>query len=179
MGRANKVFIAASLDGCIADRNDGLAWLNSVPNPDNIDMGYADFMEDIDAIIMGRITFETVCNFDVDWPYNKPVFVLSRSLKQLNHEYQDKAELMGGSPENILNVIYKRGYKVLYIDGGSTIQNFLKEDLIDELIITTIPILLGGGSRLFSDLPEELEFELVDSNVYLNQVVQNHYKRKR
>lgn len=72
MERKNKVFIAASLDGYIADKNGGLEWLNSISNPDNIDMGYAHFMNDIDAIVMGRVTFETVCDFDVDWPYNKP-----------------------------------------------------------------------------------------------------------
>ncbi|MDA3818024.1 MAG: dihydrofolate reductase family protein [Prolixibacteraceae bacterium] len=179
MERKNKVFIAASLDGYIADKNGGLEWLNSISNPDNIDMGYAHFMNDIDAIVMGRVTFETVCDFDVDWPYNKPVFVLSRTLKKVKEEYKSKAELMSGSPEEILDVVNQRGFYNLYVDGGRTIQNFLKKDLIDELIITTIPILLGGGSRLFSDLPEELEFELVDSEVFLNQIVQNHYKRKR
>jgi dihydrofolate reductase len=67
----------------------------------------------------------------------------------------------------------------LYIDGGTTIQGFLKEDLIDELIITVIPILLGGGFPLFSELPKEMEFELIQSKVFLKDLIQSHFRRKR
>ena len=91
---ANRVFIATSLDGFTSDRDGALDWLHSVPNPDNLDFGYAAFMEQIDAIVMGRKTFETVCGFDCDWPYTKPVFVLSRSLTSLPEGYEGKAELI-------------------------------------------------------------------------------------
>ena len=80
MARSNKVFIATSLDGHIADKNGEIDWLHAIPNPDNIDMGYQDFITQIDAIVMGRNTFETVCNFDMDWPYEMPVFVLSNTV---------------------------------------------------------------------------------------------------
>ncbi len=175
----NIVFIAISLDGYISDKNGGLDWLQSVPNPENNDMGYANFIERIDAIVMGRNTFETVCNFDIDWPYERPVFVLSTTLNTIQEKYKEKAELINGSPADILYELNQRGYYRLYIDGGTTIQSFLKEDLIDELIITTIPILLGGGSRLFADLPKELKFELIGTEVLLNKIIQSHYKRKR
>ncbi|MFH2031363.1 MAG: dihydrofolate reductase family protein [Bacteroidota bacterium] len=173
------VFIATSLDGYIANKNGGLDWLHSIPNPNHIDMGYESFIKHIDALVMGRTTFETVCNFDIDWPYSKPVFVLSRTLEAIPEKYEDKAELVKDSLTNILKEINQRGYSRLYIDGGATIQSFLKEDLIDELIITTIPILLGGGALLFSELPEELEFKHVESKVFLDEIVQNHYQRKR
>lgn len=75
MNKKNSVFIATSLDGFIADKNGGIDWLHSLPNPDNDDMGYGAFMTQIDALIMSRKTFETVCGFDMDWPYTKPVFV--------------------------------------------------------------------------------------------------------
>jgi dihydrofolate reductase len=78
--RKNLVFIAQSLDGYIADRNGGLEWLNAVPNPDRQDLGYESFYQGTDALVMGRNTFETVCGFETDWPYDKPVFVLSRTL---------------------------------------------------------------------------------------------------
>jgi dihydrofolate reductase len=176
--KKNSVYIAASLDGYIADRNGGIEWLDSIPIPENEDMGYLAFTKDIDALVMGRTTFETVLGFDVDWPYQKPVFVLSNSLNNIPESHKDKAYLVKGTLVEILEHIHSKGYARLYIDGGTTIQNFLKEDLIDEIIITTFPILLGGGPKLFSELPNELEFELVTSKVYFNQLVQNHYRRK-
>ena len=80
MNIKNSVFIATSLDGYIADKNGKIDCLNSIPNPDNNDMGYVEFNKGIDALVMGRTTFETVLGFDVDWPYSKPVFVLSNKL---------------------------------------------------------------------------------------------------
>lgn len=179
MNKKNSVFIATSLDGFIADKNGEIDWLHSVPNPENNDMGYLDFMSCIDALLMGRKTYETVVGFDIDWPYNKPVFVLSTSLNEIPNKLIDKVFLVNGTLPEIVEQVHTKGFFRLYIDGGTTIQNFLKADLIDELIITTIPILLGGGSTLFSDLPNKLEFDLITSKTYLNQVTQNHYKRKR
>jgi len=179
MERRNIVYIAKSLDGYIADKDGGLDWLHSIPNPEQSDMGYNKFTEGIDALIMGRTTFETVCSFDCDWPYKKPVFVLSTTLTDIPKGYEGKVEVLNGSLTEIVGLANNKGYNRLYIDGGRTIQNFLKEDLIDELIITTIPVLLGGGFPLFSDLPKKLEFKHVESKVYLNEIVQNHYSRKR
>ncbi len=179
MEKKNKVFIATSLDGYIADKNGGIDWLHAIPNPDNIDMGYGAFTSKIDALVMGRTTFETVCGFDMDWPYQKPVFVLSNSLANLPEEYKDKAELVKGPLTDILAKVHNKGYYNLYIDGGRTIQSFLKEDLIDEMTITIIPYLLGGGIPLFGALPEKLEFECVDSKIYLGKIVQNRFVRNR
>lgn len=179
MNKKNCVFIATSLDGYIADKNGGIDWLHSIPNPDMNDMGYTEFISTIDALVMGRTTFETVCNFDVDWPYTKPVFVLSNTLSEIPASHNGKAFLVNGTLTEILTKIHKEGYHRLYIDGGTTIQNFLEADLIDEMIITTIPILLGGGSPLFSHLPNELPFELVNTKTYLNQITQSHYIRKK
>ena len=175
---SNIVFIATSLDGYIADKEDGLDWLQSIPNPEYLDMGYVDLIDRIDALIMGRKTFDTVCSFDCDWPYSKPVFVLSNSMKSIPEGYEGKAELISGSLPAVIEAIQQKGHEHLYIDGGVTIQNFLKEDLIDELIITVIPILLGGGAALFGELPEKMAFEHVKKEVFLNAIVQNHYRRK-
>ncbi|MFC1879671.1 dihydrofolate reductase family protein [Chloroflexota bacterium] len=179
MTNKNVVFIAKSLDGYIADKDGGLDWLQYIPNPDNLDMGYKKFSNCVDAIVMGRKTFETVCGFDIDWPYSLPVFVMSSTLESAAEEYKGKVEIIKGSPAEITAELHKKGFTRLYIDGGVTIQNFLKEDLIDELIITTMPILLGGGAPLFGDLPKEMEFEHVESTLYLNAIVQDHYRRKR
>jgi dihydrofolate reductase len=179
MSKKNSVFIATSLDGYIADKNGGLDWLQSIPNPDNDDMGYVEFNKEIDALVMGRTTFETVLGFDVEWPYDKPVFVLSNKLKEIPESHKGKAFLVKGTMTEILDQIHEKGYERLYIDGGTTIRNFLKEDLIDKMVLTTIPILLGGGSPLFAELPNELKFELIKTKTFLNQITQNHYKRKK
>lgn len=179
MDKKNSVFIATSLDGFIADKNGGIDWLHSIPNPDNDDMGYAEFNNGIDALVMGRTTFETVVGFDVPWPYSKPVFVLSNKLKEMPESHKDKAFLVNGTLTEILEQIHGKGYGRLYIDGGITIRNFLTEDLIDEMVLTTIPVLLGGGSSLFGELPNELKFELTETKTFLNQISQRHYKRKR
>jgi len=175
----NKVFIATSIDGFIADKHGGIDWLHSIPNPEGDDMGYSAFMGQIDALVMGRNTFEIVCGFDIDWPYEQPVFVLSNSLVEIPEKYHGKAILVAGSLPEIIASIHKQGYHNLYIDGGKTIQNFLKEDLIDEITLTTIPILLGGGVPLFSELHSSLNFECVNSKIYLGKVVQNHFVRLR
>ena len=179
MNKKNSVFIATSLDGYISDKNGGLDWLQSIPNPENNDMGYLEFINRIDALVMGRTTFETVIGFDVPWPYSKPVFVLSHKLKEIPESHKDKAFLIKGTLTEILDQIHKKGYERLYIDGGTTIRSFLKEDLIDEMVLTTIPVLLGGGSSLFAELPNELKFELIGTKMFLNQITQNHYKRKK
>jgi dihydrofolate reductase len=124
---SNIVYIATSLDGYISDKDDGLDWLDSIPNPDNIDMGYGDLMNRIDAMVMGRKTFEVVCGFDVPWPYSKPVFVLSNSLSSLPEGFEGKAELVSGSIAEVLAAIHEKGHQDLYIDGGTTIQSLLKE----------------------------------------------------
>lgn len=179
MRKLNAVFIASSLDGYIADRDGGIEWLHSYPDPDNSDMGYGEFMSGIDALLMGRNTFETVCGFDMDWPYSKPVFVLSNSLSQIPEKFKGKAEPVRGHLSEVVKQINERGYKRLYIDGGRTIQSFLRDDLIDEITITTIPCLLGGGIPLFDTLDAVLRFECAHSVVYKNGVVQSKFIRKR
>jgi dihydrofolate reductase len=143
-----------------------------------VDMGYVDLMGRIDALVMGRKTFETVCSVDCEWPYNKPVFVLSNSMTSIPDGYEGKAETIKGSLSEVIASIHQKGHRLLYIDGGLTVQNFLKEDLIDEMIITVIPILLGGGIPLFGALPKSMTFEHVKTEIFLNAIVQNHYRRE-
>ncbi|PCE62947.1 dihydrofolate reductase family protein [Sediminicola luteus] len=179
MEKKNIVYIATSLDGYIADSKGGLDWLHSIPNPNQDDMGFLAFMNRVDALVMGRNTFETVIGFDVDWPYTKPVFVLSNSLNEIPQSHADKAFLVKGALNTVLKEIHDKGFLNLYIDGGTTIQNFLRENLIDELIISRIPVLLGGGVPLFGNLPQLMAFDFVESTTYLNQITQCRYKRKK
>jgi dihydrofolate reductase len=179
MEKSNRVYIGTSLDSYIGDKNGGLEFLDSVPIPDGMDMGYDGFMQNIDALVMGRKTFETVLQFDVDWPYTKPVFVLSNTMESIPLSHDDKAFLVKGTLEEVLDQIHQKDCYRLYIDGGVTIQNFLKEDLIDEMIITIIPILIGGGIPLFGELSKTLQFECVNTTLFPNKIVQHHFKRKR
>jgi dihydrofolate reductase len=175
----NIVYIATSLDGYIADRDGGLDWLTSIPNPENDDMGWSDFLASIDGIIMGRKTFEKVCGFECPWPYPVPVFVLSNSLKKVPAEYEGKAEIVSGELEQIVHELNSKGFERLYIDGGKTVQSFLQKDMIDELIISRIPVLLGGGIPLFGELAEMQKFDHIKTEVLLSAIVQSHYRRKR
>ena len=179
MEKKNIVFVAKSLDGYIAGINGELDWLNSIQNPEKINMGFDNLMNEIDALVMGRTTFEMVNSFGGDWPYTKHVFVLSNSLKEIPGNLREKASLLSGSVNEILNNIHKKGFYKLYIDGGKTVQNFLKEDMIHELRITTIPILLGNGISLFDILPESLKFSHIKTEVFLDELVQSSYKRKK
>jgi dihydrofolate reductase len=175
----NIVFIGTSLDGYIADKDGGLDFLYSIPNPDQKDLGYLDFIENINALLMGRKTYETILGFGGEWPYTKPVFVLSNTLTSLPEYLDEKVELVSGPIEEIVQNLNNRGFKNLYIDGGKLIQSFFKKDMIDELIISQIPILLGGGVPLFGVLKSHLMFEHIGTEVLLNAIVQSHYKRLR
>ncbi len=175
----NSLFIATSLDGFIAGKNDELDWLSTFPEIDHIDTGFNEFTSRVDAILMGRNTFKIVEAFEGEWFYKKPVFVWSNSLTEIPERLNDKVSLVKGTIHEVLAEIHSKGFHKLYIDGGKTIQSFLKEDLIDEMIITTIPVLLGGGIPLFSDLPNQLVFECKKTTLFLDKVVQNHFVRSR
>ena len=174
---ANIVYIACSLDGFIAKPDGNLDWLTSVPNDENSDYGYAIFMKRIDGIIMGRNTFEKVLSFP-EWPYDKPVFVLSNSLKEIPSLVRNKAEGVHGEIENILKDLQKRGIKNIYVDGGKTIQSFLKADLIDEMIITTVSRLIGYGIPLFGEIEIEKRFKVKKVENLNEYLVKTYYIRE-
>jgi len=175
---SNTVYIATSLDGYIADVNGSVDWLYAVPNPEGSDYGFAEFSAGIDALLMGRVTYETVLGFDVPWPYDKPVFVLSTTLEAVPEELLGKVEIVSGPVAEVVGRLHTRGFQRLYVDGGRVIQSLLAEDLIDELILTRIPVLLGGGSPLFDLLPEPQWFEHVETRVHGGQLVQSRYLKK-
>lgn len=174
----NSIYIAQSLDGYIAGKNGELDWLMSIPNPEGSDYGFAEFMKGIDALVMGRNTFEMVVSFG-QWPYTVPVFVPSTTLNELPEGYEDKAGLIKGTPREIIASLKEKGHSNLYIDGGHTIHSFLKEDLIDEIIITTASIILGGGIPLFPELENNIDLELISTEKLGPQLVKDTYKRKR
>ena len=164
----NKVFIATSLDGFIADSKGKVDFLYTYPDPVDDDMGYSTFMESVDALLIGRKTFETVLGFGIEWPYKKPVFVWTETLKTIPTELTDRVRLVSGTAREILQAIHGMGHYELYIDGGQTIQSFLREGLIDEMTITTVPMLLGSGIRLFGELVTPVRFTCTDARKFSN-----------
>jgi dihydrofolate reductase len=178
MELTNYVYIATSLDGFIATLDGGLGWLDEIPNSEQGDYGYAEFMGGIDAIIMGRNTFETVLTFGF-WPYDVPVFVLSNSLHTIPGELADKAKIVTGDLRKLVGQLSELGYQNLYIDGGKTIQGFLADDLIDEMIITRVPVLLGDGIPLFGKLAQQQKFNHLVTETFNNGLVQSRYSRSK
>ena len=171
------VYIATSLDGFIAKPDGDIEWLHN-PEYGPMDEGglsYEQFITDIDAIVMGRNTFEKVLEFD-SWPYDgTTVVVLTNRPIEVPGELQEKVITASGEPEHVIQEMTGKGFRNLYIDGGLTIQRFLAAGLIDEVTITQIPIILGDGIPLFGKMEKEIPLTLIDSTVYKNGFVQFRY----
>ena len=165
------VFIATSLDDFIARLDGALDWLPVEPEPH----GYDEFIATVDAIVIGRKTFETVLSFG-GWAYGKkPVVVLSSTMSELKVPTGAVCDLMAGTPHEIIARLTGRGMKHLYIDGGITIQRFLEAGLIQRMTITRIPILLGSGIPLFGPLSHDIKFEHVATRSFPSGIVQSEY----
>ncbi len=170
----NYIYIAQSIDGYIAGPSGELDWLNDIENPKNDDFGFAEFMNQIDALVMGKNSFEKVQTFGI-WPYSKPVYVVSSSLKSIPEVLNERAFLINSSPSEVVSSLNSKGHKNLYIDGGSLIQSFLESNLIDKLVLTSIPVLLGGGISLFGRLDKRVKLTLESSEILVNQLVKTTY----
>ena len=171
------VYIGTSLDGFIARKDGNIDWLVQFANDEAIH-AYEEFINRIDAIVIGRGTFEKVLTFP-SWPYEKKVFVLSTSIKQVPDIIREKVTILSMKPRELLSYLSGKGFSCIYIDGGKVIQSFLKEDLIDELIISKAPVLIGSGIPLFGYLDIDLTFKHIRTEVHSNGLVRSYYERKR
>ena len=168
------VYIATTLDGFIARENGDIDWLPTEADSGE-DYGYAAFMQTVDALIMGRNTFEKVLTFG-DWPYSKkPVVVLSSQTVGIPAHLADSVEWMTGATPDIVARLAARGYRHLYIDGGVTVQRFLEAGLIHRLIISRIPVLIGRGIPLFGPLRQDVTLRHIETRHYPNGIVQSEY----
>lgn len=169
------VFIATSLDGFIARPDGSLDWL---PQPSGEaeadDHGYSAFMAGIDAVVMGRHTFEVVLGFG-GWHFTTPVVVLSSTPLSIAPELEGKVFAMAGEPAEIVAACAARGWHELYIDGGITIQRFLRAGLLARMIITRVPVLLGVGIPLFGDLGRDIPLTHRQTRAYPTGLVQSEY----
>lgn len=134
-------------------------------------------MNRVDALVMGRNTYEKVLSFGGKWPYgNKPVFVLTTKGVGIPDKISKTVSSLTVSPREILQRMEKLGHHHLYLDGGVTIQSFLEAGLVDQLVITTIPILLGSGIPLFRDLSKDIRLKHISTQSYPNGFVQSRYE---
>ena len=166
------VFVGTSVDGFIARPNGAFDFL---PAGGGEPHGYKEFIASIDTIVIGRNTFEIVLAFD-PWPYGKKrVVVLSSRPIDLAAVKGGKVEHLSGTPAEIVAKLAATGAKHLYIDGGITVQRFLRAGLIQRLIITRVPVLIGEGIPLFGSLPHDVKLQHVATRQYPSGLVQSEY----
>jgi len=166
------VFIGTSVDGFIA-RADGA--LDFLPAGGGEEHGYEAFMASVDALVIGRKTYETVLTFET-WPYGpKPVFVLS-SRPLAPAPAGAVVEYMSGEPAGIVRRLAARGIQHIYVDGGVTVQRFLNAGLIQRLIVTRVPVLIGTGIPLFGATPRDITLKHVATRQYASGLVQSEYE---
>ena len=170
------VFIATSVDGFIARPDGDVSWLDGFePMGAGEDGGYQQFMDSIDALVMGRGSFEKVLEFD--WPYGtKPVIVLSRSLTEVPEKLRDRVRIDASTPTELVEKLSQGGYQHIYLDGGRVIQSFLRDGLVDEITLTTIPVLIGEGIALFGSLARDIKLRLLETQSWENGFVQSRYQ---
>lgn len=167
------VFVGTSVDGFIARPNGDLDFL---PVGGGEPHGYNEFMASVDALVIGRKTFETVLSF-ATWPYgDKRVVVLSSRPIDLSAVRGGVVEQMAGPPAEIVSKLAASGAHHLYVDGGATIQGFLRAGLVQRLIITRVPVLFGNGIPLFGALPRDLRLNHVATQHYPSGLVKSEYQ---
>lgn len=167
------VFIGISVDGFIARPNGDFDFL---PADGGEPHGYDEFMASVDALVIGRKTFETVLTL-ARWPCgDKRVVVLSSRPVDLSAARGGVVEQMAGPPAEIVSKLAASGAHDLYIDGGITIQGFLRAGLVQRLIITRVPVLIGNGIPLFGALPRDVRLHHVATQQYPSGLVKSEYR---
>ncbi|CAM1367444.1 RibD C-terminal domain [Tenacibaculum litopenaei] len=177
------VYIATSLDGFIAREDHSIDWLMKYPrDPEN--KGFENFTAAMDAIVMGRGTFTTICDIYKDTTnpediiYKKHIYVISSSLNPtaIPEIFKDKVTVLNMSPQQVMDYLHELGLQKVYVDGGQLVQAFIREGLISEIILTQVPILIGRGKRLFGAIPDDIDLVLVKSETNPQGFVQSRYQ---
>ncbi|NUT14344.1 MAG: dihydrofolate reductase [Cupriavidus sp.] len=170
------VFIATSLDGFIARPDGDIGWLLERDDPAE-DHGYTAFIADKDAIVMGRGSYEKVVKMG-EWAYDRPVLVLSRQLAgtPVPDALLGKVRFCDATPKEAMAQLEAEGVQRVYVDGGQVVQSFLREGLIADMVVTTVPVLIGAGKPLFGALPHDVSLTLESSRHFPSGLVQSSYR---
>lgn len=168
------VFVGTSLDGFLARPDGTFDFLTTGSDADGASNGFNDFFSTVDAVLLGRNTYDVVLQFP-QWFYgSKPVFVLTtRPLAA--HPAGGIVESISGKPAAVLEQLSSRGFQHVYVDGGLTIQQFLRAGLIERLTVTHVPVLIGSGIPLFGAIDSDIRLEHLATRVLEGGAVQSEY----
>lgn len=165
------VFLGLSVDGRIARPDGDLEWLTSRGAAAG-DAGFTPFVESVDAVMMGRKTYEAIASYE-DWPYlDRPIHVISTTLAA----DVDSRITVHRSAEAAIDALQRDGRRRVYVDGGATIRWFLASKLVDELTLSHVPVLIGDGPSLFGSLGRDVDLEHVRTAVLDGGMVQTTYR---
>jgi dihydrofolate reductase len=171
------LYIATTLDGKIARKDGSLDWLFALANPNQIDHGYADFLKSIGTTIMGKNTYNEILGFDVEWPYKG----MDSYIATTDKEFQAKTPetyIISNNIAGLINKLKGQSQKVIWlIGGGHLISYFLNNDLLDRMILTLIPTIIGEGIYLFPDNPKETKWILSNVEKFETGVVNLTYDK--
>ena len=165
-----------SVDGFIAGPHDDLSFLHMVEQPGE-DYGYTEFIAGVDTVLMGRKTYDVVQSFGIDFPHRERecyVFSHTRSGSEGQLHFTNEA------PASLVKRLRQQDGRTIFVDGGAElVQELLRNDCIDRMLISTIPCILSNGTRLFGDLPQPMNFELKSIKPFASSLVQLEYLRKK
>ncbi|WP_281928341.1 dihydrofolate reductase family protein [Roseibium album] len=167
--------MAMSLDGFVARKDHTLDWLMKL-DTEGEDYGFAAFQNSIDVIVMGSGSFRTVLGFG-EWPYRKPVIVMSRSLAddEIPEDVKSKVELSRLSPAELMSSLGERGIGRVYVDGGAIIRSFMREGLIADMRVAIAPVLIGEGIRMFGELDRDIDLRLESVDRFKSGLIHMYY----
>lgn len=170
------VFIATSVDGYIARADGDIGWLLARDDPAE-DHGYQAFIADKDLIVMGRGCYEKVLTFE-EWPYALPVVVVSKQLAgtPVPPALQGKLRFSDLAPAALMDELASQGVRRVYLDGGQLLQSFLRDALVADMVVTTVPVLIGAGRPLFGALARDIDLRLVSSRSFPSGLVQSTWR---
>ncbi len=171
------LYIATSLDGFIARPDGSLDWLTSVPSPDTGDYGYAAFLERIGTTIMGRLTYDEIIGFGVEWPYAGLDTYVATKNSALKIQSPDTYLLTEDLREFVTELKRKAKNDIWLVGGGQLITAFINEGLLDKMIITIIPKIIGEGIPLFAGLSGETSWKLTETQSFDTGVVNLTYEK--
>jgi dihydrofolate reductase len=171
-------YIGVSLDGYIADLEGNVDWLHEIPIPEGNDLGFSTFMAGIDAVLMGSNTFRAVLDIG-EWYYDKPVYVASNSFTKIPVGYENRIQLIQGTIHELIEYLRESGFYSIYVDGGKIIQGCLNFGILNEIIITHVPVLLGAGIPFLNKLSQSIDLEHVHTAVLEPGLVKSHYHINR
>lgn len=172
------LYIAASLDGRIAEPDGGLEWLTKFPNPEKTDYGYKDLLASVDTVIMGGKTYRELLNMDVIWPYKEQTtYVVTGGWTEKTADGNIRF-ITDNVIETISALRNERGKDIWLVGGGELVSMLLEADLVDEMRICYFPVILGKGIPLFPQQPKASKWELINSVVYDSGVLKVDYRKR-